>query len=49
MTIARSPNGIVGQVSGVVDRFRRRPAAPEDGITGVEVTEEVERVVAPVG
>jgi branched-chain amino acid transport system permease protein len=49
MTIARSPNGIVGQISGVVDRFRRRPAAPEDGITGVEVTEEVERVVAPVG
>jgi len=49
MTIARSPNGIVGQISGVVDRFRRRPAAPEEGVTGVEVTEEVERVVAPVG
>jgi branched-chain amino acid transport system permease protein len=49
MTIARSPNGIVGQISGVVDRFRKRPAAPDEGMTGVEVTEEVERVVAPVG
>ncbi len=49
MTIARSPNGVVGQISGVVDRFRRRPAQPEQGITGVEVIEEVERVVAPVG
>ncbi|MBV8160902.1 MAG: ABC transporter permease [Acidimicrobiia bacterium] len=49
MTIARSPNGIVGQISGAVDRFRRRPAAPEEGTTGVDVTEEVERVVAPVG
>ena len=48
MTIARSPNGIVGQISGAVDRFRRRPtegAGPAD----VEITEEVERVVAPVG
>jgi hypothetical protein len=49
MTIARSPNGIVGQISGAVDRFRRRPAPPDEGMTGVEVTEEVDRVVAPVG
>ena len=48
MTIARSPNGIVGQISGAVDRFRRRP--PEGaGTADVDVTEEVERVVAPVG
>jgi len=49
MTIARSPNGIVGQLSGVVDRFRKRPTPPDEPVTGVEVTEEVERVVAPVG
>jgi hypothetical protein len=49
MTIARSPNGIVGQLSGVVDRFRRRPPAPDEALTGVEVTQEVERIVAPVG
>jgi len=53
MTIARSPNGIVGQVSGVLDRFRRRPAGSggggDEGITGAEVTQEVDRVVAPVG
>jgi len=49
MTIARSPNGIVGQISGAVDRFRKRPVAddaePDVGIT----EEEVGRVVAPVG
>ena len=50
MTIARSPNGIVGQVSGAVDRFRRRPTPPDAGVEDVDVTEEeVGRVVAPVG
>ena len=48
MTIARSPNGIVGQISGAVDRFRRRPA-DDAGVAGDEITEEVDRVVAPVG
>ncbi|MBV8297038.1 MAG: ABC transporter permease [Acidimicrobiia bacterium] len=50
MTIARSPNGIVGQLSGLVDRFRRQPVEPEaGGLPDVDVTEEVERVAAPVG
>jgi ABC-type branched-subunit amino acid transport system permease subunit len=50
MTIARSPNGIVGQISGAVDRFRRRPSEPDEGVSAdVEATEEVERIVAPVG
>jgi hypothetical protein len=52
MTIARSPNGIVGLISGgfVVDRFRRRRMPPDAGVEDVDVTEEeVGRVVAPVG
>jgi branched-chain amino acid transport system permease protein len=53
MTIARAPNGIVGQLAGVADRFRRKPAGGGDegaeGIAGEEVTQEVGRVVAPVG
>jgi branched-chain amino acid transport system permease protein len=49
MTIARSPNGIVGQFSDLADRFRRRSAGPGDAEPGVELTEEVDRVVAPVG
>jgi len=53
MTIARAPNGIVGQLSGVVDRFRRKPAGGDggagEGVTEAEVTQEVDRVVAPVG
>ena len=48
MTIARSPNGIVGQVSGAVDRFRKQPAR-EDPVLDVELTQEVEGIVAPVG
>ena len=47
MTIARSPNGIVSQVSGVFERLRRRTTAAAS--RGVEVPGEVERVVAPVG
>src|SRR3954452_8494820 len=55
MTIARSPNGIVGQLAGVVDRFRRKAGGEggagegAEGLTGDEVTQEVGRVVAPVG
>jgi len=48
MTIARSPNGIVGQISAAVDRFRKQPVR-EDDIVEVEVTQEVEGIVAPVG
>ena len=48
MTIARSPNGIVGQISGAVDRFRKQPVR-EDDIVDLEVTQEVEGIVAPVG
>ncbi|MBV8982858.1 MAG: hypothetical protein JO248_00255, partial [Acidimicrobiia bacterium] len=48
MTIARSPNGIVGQISAAVDRFRKQPVR-EDDIAEVEVTQEVEGIVAPVG
>jgi len=53
MTVARSPNGIAGQLAGVADRFRRKPAGggggDTEGSTGFEVTQEVDRVVAPVG
>jgi hypothetical protein len=54
VTIARSPNGIVGQLAGVADRFRRKPAGGnggngEEGVIGDEVTQEVDRLVAPVG
>jgi len=48
MTIARSPNGIVGQISGAFDRFRKQPAR-EDDVADVELTQEVESIVAPVG
>jgi len=53
MTIARSPNGIAGQLAGVADRFRRKPAGGNggagEGPTEADVTQEVDRVVAPVG
>ena len=50
MTIARSPNGLVSQFSGLVDRFRRRvPVGGDGGSAEVEIQEEVDRVVAPVG
>jgi len=49
MTIARSPNGIVGQISGAVDRFRKRPVADDAEPDVGFAEEEVGRVVAPVG
>ena len=50
MTIARSPNGLVSQFSGLVDRFRRRVPVGGDGESAqVEIQEEVDRVVAPGG
>ena len=47
MTVARSPNGIVGQLSGIAERFRGRAA--KESPAPAEVSGEVERVVAPVG
>jgi branched-chain amino acid transport system permease protein len=49
MTIARSPGGVVSQVSTAFDRFRKRPAAQDEGPSDIEVNQEVDRVVAPVG
>jgi branched-chain amino acid transport system permease protein len=49
MTVARNPGGIVSQVSTAVDRFRKRPADEDEGTPQAEVTQEVDRVVAPVG
>jgi branched-chain amino acid transport system permease protein len=50
MTIARFPGGIVSQFSMIADRFRGRPSVDEgEPPADAEPTQEVDRVVAPVG